>query len=53
MVVVRDEAFAVFGEDVKEIAQKYNVLSGKWLFFPGGTSSCERVSLVRSDTDAL
>ncbi|GAA5990788.1 hypothetical protein JCM5350_004645 [Sporobolomyces pararoseus] len=31
---LRDEEFANFGTQIKELAQKYNVLSGKWLFFP-------------------
>ncbi|GAA5961364.1 hypothetical protein JCM3765_004392 [Sporobolomyces pararoseus] len=31
---LRDEEFAKFGTDIKELAQKHDVLSGKWLFFP-------------------
>ncbi|GAA5836928.1 hypothetical protein JCM3766R1_006300 [Sporobolomyces carnicolor] len=30
---LRDEEYASFGDKVKHLAQKYNVLSGKWLLF--------------------
>lgn len=35
-LTVRDEEYASFGDKVKHLAQKYNVLSGKWLLFADG-----------------
>ncbi|GAA6023012.1 hypothetical protein JCM11491_000356 [Sporobolomyces phaffii] len=41
---LRDEEFATFGENIKELAQTHDVLSGKWMFFP----SPENVAFVWS-----
>lgn len=33
-MTVREETYEQFKADVKELAQKHHVLSGKWLFYP-------------------
>ncbi|GAA5927049.1 uncharacterized protein JCM15063_000443 [Sporobolomyces koalae] len=35
---IREEEHDLFRDKVKTLAQKYNVLSGKWLFFPSAQS---------------
>ncbi|GAA5907885.1 hypothetical protein JCM8208_001976 [Rhodotorula glutinis] len=41
---LREEAYTTFKADIKELAQKHNVLDGKWLFYP----SPENVDFVWS-----
>ncbi|GAA5895526.1 uncharacterized protein JCM6883_001535 [Sporobolomyces salmoneus] len=53
---LREEEFAIFGDKVKFLAQEYNVLSGKWMFFPSTEyvdSTWSKIVKALADADGV